>query len=430
MLRKNKLIAVVLAALFMLFSISGVVLAQTSAKDKAEPKLWSFDQNREHRYLWYGDFDFYNKSFADLTTFTGTVIGNGLLNQFSATGGGAATGLLTLSTIGTPQLVFNDSDAADDQSPFWYMHSANNASKGIFYFGRGDRSSGITMTGYTDVMIVDETSFTFGSTINVGSMALYTGTITTVGDVQIDGTASGLDMQGAYTSAAIDLTDVVLDYSGSSGPVMIRAGTYGSPVSSADPHQSGMIRLYGTNSATVDDGTGFYDRGIFVNHQITGNKSAFPIAGLVEVRDVGGEAGPVAIQAAQFIVGLHTSTAKLAATASVTDGMFGSWNKVYSVTGSVAAATSRVAPIWCDNQMSGTVSGEEYGIFATTGGTRPDGFIGFETTSSGYDQFIYCDATFNSGAGTMITTDAVPGTQDARIKIYYNGTQYYLALYR
>ena len=69
MLRKNKLIAVVLAALFMLFSISGVVLAQTSAKDKAEPKSWGFDQNREHRYLWYGDFDFYNKSFADLTTF-------------------------------------------------------------------------------------------------------------------------------------------------------------------------------------------------------------------------------------------------------------------------------------------------------------------------------------------------------------------------
>ncbi|MBC8180488.1 hypothetical protein H8E88_05120 [candidate division KSB1 bacterium] len=69
MLRKNKLTAVVFVVLLILFSMSGVVLAQTSAKDKAEPKLWSFDQNREHRYLWYGDFDFYNKSFADLTTF-------------------------------------------------------------------------------------------------------------------------------------------------------------------------------------------------------------------------------------------------------------------------------------------------------------------------------------------------------------------------
>ena len=258
-----------------------------------------------------------------------------------------------------------------------------------------------------------------------------TGPMNVTVDATINGTVSGLSFEGAYTSTALDFTDVTLDHSGSSGPVMMRAGTYGSPVSSSDPHQSGMIRLYGTNSAITDDGTGFYDRGIFVYNRITGNKSAFPVAGLVEVRDVGSEAGPVAIQAAQFIVGLHTSTAKLAATASVTDGMFGSWNKVYSVTGSVAAATSRVAPIWLDNQMSGTVSGEEYGIFATTGGTRPDGFIGFETTSSGYDQFIYFDATFNSGAGTMVTTDAVPGgNQDARMKVYYNGTQYYIPLYR
>ena len=267
--------------------------------------------------------------------------------------------------------------------------------------------------------------------------ALLRGTTTTTGplainaDAIIDGTVSGLSFTGAYTNSALNFTNVTLDHSGASGPVMMRAGTYASPVSSSDPHQSGMIRLYGTNSAITDDGTGFYDRGIFVYNRITGNKSAFPIAGLVEVRDVGSEAGPVAVQAAQFIVGLHTSTAKLAAAAGATDGMFGSWNKVYSVTGSVAAATSRVAPIWLDNQMSGTVSGEEYGIFATTGGTRPDAFIGFETTSSGYNQFIIFDETFNSSAGTMVTTDSVPGgNQDARIKVMYNGTQYYLALYR
>ena len=241
----------------------------------------------------------------------------------------------------------------------------------------------------------------------------------------------GIAFGGAHASAAIDFSDITLNHSGSSGPVMLRAGTYASPVSSTDPHQSGMIRLYGANSATTDDGTGFYDRGIFVYNLITGNKSAFPIAGLVEVRDVGANQGPVSVQAAQFIVGLHTSTAKLDSTAGATDGMFGSWNKVYSAVGSVADATSRVAPIWVDNQMSGTVSGEEYGIFATTGGTRPDGFIGFETSSSGYDQFLYFDATFNSGAGTMVTTDAVPGgNQDARIKVYYNGTQYYIPLYR
>jgi len=253
------------------------------------------------------------------------------------------------------------------------------------------------------------------------------GAIDITGDVDIDGSASGLNFTGAYTSAALDFSDVTLDHSGSSGPVMLRAGTYGSPVSSTDAHQSGMIRLYGANSATTDDGTGFYDRILFTSHQITGNKGGITVAGLVEVRNVGAEAGPTNVKASEFIVGLHTSTAKLAAAGE----MYAGWLKVYSTVGSVAAATSKVAPAWIDNQMSGTVSGEEYGLFATTGGTRPDGFIGFETTSSGYDQLLYFDATFNSGAGTMITTDAVPGgNQDARIKVYYNGTQYYIPLYR
>ena len=264
--------------------------------------------------------------------------------------------------------------------------------------------------------------------------ALLRGTTTVTGplnvtvDMTINGTANGLSFEGAYTSAALDFSDVTLNHSGASGPVMLRAGTYASPVSSSDPHQSGMIRLYGANSATTDDGTGFYDRGIFVYNQITGNKSAFPIAGLVEVRNVGGEAGPVAIQAAQFIVGLHTSTAKLAATASTTDGMFGSWNKVYSVTGSVAAATSRVAPIWIDNQMSGTVSGEEYGIFATSGGTKVDAFIGFETTSSGWTSLFYFDETAYD-QDPVISGNASGGSSDYHLRVNINGTMYGIQLY-
>lgn len=238
--------------------------------------------------------------------------------------------------------------------------------------------------------------------------------------------ATGINFIGSYTNAGIDFTDVTLDHTGSSGPVMIRAGTYGDPVASADPHQSGMIRLYGSNSAVTDDGTGFYDRIILGCQQITGNKGGMAISGLVEVRDVGAAVGPTNVKAAEFIAGLHTETAKLAATGT----LIGAWNKVYSVTSSVAAATSIVAPAWIDNQMSGTVSGEEYGLYATTGGTIPDGFIGFKTTSSGYDQFIYADTTFDSGKGTCIQTESVPVTQDARIKVWYDGKQYYLPLHR
>jgi hypothetical protein len=280
--------------------------------------------------------------------------------------------------------------------------------------------------GFTDDIIMQS-----GAAIrndHADSLKITEANVKVIGDMIVDGAADGLGFTGAYTDAALDFTNVTLNHGGSSGPVMMRAGTYGSPVSSSDAGQSGMIRLYGANSATTDDeSSGFYDRIIFANQQITGNKGGITVAGLVEVRNVGAEAGPTNIKGAEFIVGLHTSTAKLAASGE----MYAQWLKVYSISGSVAAATSKVAPAWIDNQMSGTVSGEEYGIFATTGGTRPDGFIGFETTSSGYDQFLYFDATFNSGAGTMVTTDAVPGgNQDARIKVYYNGTQYYIPLYR
>ncbi len=239
---------------------------------------------------------------------------------------------------------------------------------------------------------------------------------------------TGFDFQGSYTNAAIDFTDVTLNHSGSSGPVLIRAGTYGSPVSSSDPHQSGMIRLYGSNDAATDDGTGFYDRIIFAYARTDKAKSIFPIAGLAEVRTTTG-AGPVAAQAGQFIAGLHTSGAKLAATASATDGMFGLWTKVYSVTGSVAAATSRVAPIWIDNQMSGTVSGEEYGIFATTGGTRPDAFIGFETTSSGWDYMWYFDETAYDQAPISNLGAKNEVNSDKSIKIDLNGTAYYIPIF-
>ena len=210
---------------------------------------------------------------------------------------------------------------------------------------------------------------------------------------------------------------------------MIRAGTYGTPLDYGDDDdQSGLIRIYSTCSG---DNTS-YDRGIFAYTETTAGKGAFPIAGLAEANNTGD--GPKKLQAAQFIahLGAQSSGATLATMGGdATAGMYGVWAKVTAAGTAVCASGSRVAPIWCDNQMSGTVSGEEYGIFATTGASVPDAFIGFETTSSGYDQFLEFDSTYNSGAGTMVTTDAVPANaQDARLKVYYNGTQYYIPLWR
>ncbi len=244
----------------------------------------------------------------------------------------------------------------------------------------------------------------------------------------IGGKAVGIDLDGAYSNAAIDLSGVVLNHSGSSGPVMIRAGTYASPVTSSDAHQSGMIRLYGSNDAAADDGTGFYDRGIFAYLRTDKAKGIFPISGLAEVRTTAGE-GPVAVMASQFIAGLHTSGAKLDSTASVTDGMFASWLKVYSAVGSVADATSRVASVWLDNQMNGTVSGEHYSIFATNG-SNSDAFVGFETgDGAGWDYMWYFDETAYDQDPLSDLGAKNEVNSDKSIKIKLNDTVYYIPIF-
>ena len=252
---------------------------------------------------------------------------------------------------------------------------------------------------------------------------------TTVG-VYVGSSTTGIDFGGTYTGNAIDFSNATIDPTGSNGPCMIRCGTYTSPYDyGADNHQSGIIRIYTTCSG---DGTS-YDRGVFVCTKTTGAKGAFPVSGLAEANNTG--TGPAKLQAAQFIahLGADGSASHLATLGGdATAGMYGAWLKVCAGTGgAVCDSGSRVAAVWLDNQMNGTVSGEEYTIFSTTGCSRPDAWAGFETTSSGYSQLLYFDETFNSGAGICVTTDAVPaGHQDARILVWYDAKQYYIPLYR
>jgi hypothetical protein len=239
----------------------------------------------------------------------------------------------------------------------------------------------------------------------------------------------GIDFQGAFGSNVIDFSNATIDPTGSGGPCFIRVGAYGSEVDyGADNHQSGVIRLYTTCSGDISS----YDRGLFACTVTTGAKGAYPVAGLAEANNTG--TGPRYLGAAQFIahLGARSSGAHLVTLGGLPQicGMYGAWLKVTASGTAVCDSGSRVACAWIDSQMSGTISGEEFGLFATTGASRPDAFIGFSTSSSGYDQLLSFDSTFNSGAGTCVTTDSVPGTQDARIKVYYDGTQYYIPLHR
>ena len=205
---------------------------------------------------------------------------------------------------------------------------------------------------------------------------------------------------------------------------ILSAGSYASPLTQSTTEMSTIAT---TKASGFSIGYGAY-------LEVTGEDcKPFGFASLVESVNT---TGTPTLQGAQFMAFLGKPGGVQAAHlktrgGDATAGMYGAWLKIGANSNCVCDSGSRAAALWVDNQLSGTVSGEEYGIFASTGASRPTSFLGFETTSSGYSQLLYFDETFNSGAGTCITTETVPSNaQDAMIKVYYNGTQYYIPLWR
>ncbi len=250
-----------------------------------------------------------------------------------------------------------------------------------------------------------------------GSFIVRSGATVTMG--------SPIDLSGTFTESAVDFTNTSINHTGSNGPAWLRGGTYASPVTNSDEDQSGMIRFYGETSA---DGSS-YDRGIFVALKTTGLKDIYPIAGLAEINAQSGN-GPNNSQAAQFILHLNSATS---AVQSGGFGFFGAWLKVTANAGATVGTGTKMAPVWIDNQLYGNnihADSEEYAIFATTGGTVPDAFVGFETTSSGWKYLFYFDETMD-GVAPISTVTPATQTNDATgsLIMNINGTDYYIPFF-
>jgi hypothetical protein len=247
-------------------------------------------------------------------------------------------------------------------------------------------------------------------------------------DITTVGNMSGIGTFGADGTATWTMTTgTALTVAGTPTKIL-SAGSYGSKLDIAEGSTVEMVTIAG--ETTEDDfliGEGIYLR-------TTGEDGkGFGASFLVEATNTTGTPTLEGAQIMAFLGSVGGSEAAVLKTrdGDATAGMYALWLKTGANNNCVFNSGSRTAPLWVDNQCGGTHNGEEYGIFSSTGMSRPDAWAGFETTSSGYDQLFYFDETFNSGAGTCITTDAVPGgNQDARIKVYYNGTQYYIPLYR
>jgi len=233
---------------------------------------------------------------------------------------------------------------------------------------------------------------------------------------------SGIVFSGTKTNA-IKFESYTPTSTGSNGATLLRAGTYASPLTESTNYQGGIFRMYLETS-----GTSSYNKGAFICLKTTGAKGIHGVCSLVEVL-AQADAGPTSVYAGQFVAHLNSATAKIASSGGLPE-FVGIWAKITANAGATIAANTISCPLWIDNQLfeSGPFGGEEYGIFATTGGSKPDAFVGFQTTNVGWANLFYFDETAYDqdpvGSG-----DITSNGKSYYLKCLINDTQYGIQLF-
>ena len=265
-----------------------------------------------------------------------------------------------------------------------------------------------------------------GGTITTGLS--QSGTLTT-GILQGGTIGTGISQTGTFSSHGINLGGA---YSGhaiyypataslATNKRILRFGDYGTEIPVVGGQ--GIIRTY----CKVNSGTGA--TALQFHWGFTENTSS-PIGSQMQIESQAGTPGPTGICGHDFLVGI-ASTKYLAASATEGDGLRATWHKVYASADSVC--NGDVYPVWIDHQMSCAVAGTEASIRVSTGGTRPNAFVWFHTTSSGLDNLLYFDSTMASaaplGSGSLKDSDGTNIKCDKYLINDINGTPYYIPLY-
>ena len=276
-----------------------------------------------------------------------------------------------------------------------------------------DGTSG-TLYGRTDPgdLLIDTTAKKLYQNTNTKASPIWGQVLT--GDIDFDGR---IIFNGTFTDHILDFSSVTLG----AEKQAIRAGAYGTPI--ALYPNGGLIYMYGSQSG--DTGTSAIT---FFYGVTTGQGGMVADSALAESLAV--SPGPRTLQGGQFQASLGSASYLRTLGGDATAGMYAVWAKVRSAGDSVASAGSRVAAIWLDNQLQGTVSGEEYAAFITTGGSVPKAVFGFETTGAGWAQFLYFDDTCNTV--TPVVTSGLnvsgAGSTEAYLKVLLDSTQYGIPL--
>lgn len=239
-------------------------------------------------------------------------------------------------------------------------------------------------------------------------------------DSDISGTASltnGLHITAGATNG--------INISGSVAKA-IRMGSYSSRLTAV----SGATTEVCTIGLSGDEDDFYIGYGSYIRTTAEDGKG-FGASFLVEAVHTTGTPTLQGMQCMAFLGSVGGSEAAVLKTlgGDATAGMYAGWFKIGANTNCVAASGSRIAVLWIDSQLGFTPSGEEYGIFFTTGGSKPDAVMAFETTSSGWSNFLSFDETaYDQDPVGSATISG--GTQDKYLKVDINGTAYGIALYQ
>ena|SRR3990167_3285508 len=253
--------------------------------------------------------------------------------------------------------------------------------------------------------------------------------------VTIDGLLikdKAISISGAVTPNAIEIAGThsghvlyIHPTSVAAGKRAFRIGDFGTEIETAGGE--GLVRTY----AKTTTGTGatalqfHWGLNTVAAVDLIGNQMQYES----QVAAVGSET----LVGSDIIVGIAAAGFMATTAGDLTKGLIGGRFKVYSDVTSTDSGS--VAALWLDNQMSSAVVETEVSIRNTTGGSVPDAWASFSTTSAGWDNLFLFDATM-VGVEPIITSFAGNGawdanskgtfTQQGQLKIKIDATEYYI----
>ena len=283
-----------------------------------------------------------------------------------------------------------------------------------FLFASGTTVPG-AVAGYQTGCIFQHTDGANGTSLYVNEGNSTTASFQAVGAGEIDSIAIDLGADHAIY--------VTADETGKTKNAF-RAGDYATPIDVAAGY--GAFRLYGKYSSGTDASTLGFVRALAEN---TAQISSFQFYSDSDA----GTPGPVSLHGADFFAVVN-DTKYLALGANIYDGLVASWHKVTAPVG--AHVDGNVWTLFLDNQVNSSVGGTEATILSMTGGSKPDAWAYFSTTSSGWNSLFQFD-TAAAAKDPVVTNALVPATApdgstvgaDKALKVIIDGTPYYIPLY-